>query len=131
MEESGLDVPGWLTRVRQPIDPHAARISQDGNPEGPLAGQVVVFTGALSIPRNEAAARAAQLGCDVRTSVSANTTMLVVGQQDLEKLGGYSKSSKQRMAEQLAMQGAAISILSEADYMRLADNSNVSGPGST
>jgi len=124
IDESRLDVPGWLTRVRQPIDPQRSRIPQQGNPEGPLAGEVIVFTGALSIPRAEAATRAAQLGSDVRDSVSAKTTMLVVGQQDLEKLGGYTKSSKQRKAEALVLQGAAISILSEADFMRLAESRN-------
>lgn len=122
IDESGLDIPGWLARVRQPIDPQRSRVSQEGSPEGPLAGEVVVFTGALSIPRAEAATRAAQLGCDVRDSVSTKITMLVVGQQDLDKLGGYTKSSKQRKAETLVLQGAAISILSEADFMRITES---------
>ncbi len=125
IDEAKLDIVGWLARVRQPIDPQRSRISQEGNPEGPLAGEVIVFTGALSIPRTEAAMRAAQLGCEVRESVSAKTTMLVVGQQDLEKLGGYTKSSKQRKAETLVRQGATISILSEADFMRFAESRDV------
>lgn len=124
IDESGLDILGWLNRVRQPIDPQRSRISQEGSPEGPLAGEVVVFTGALSILRAEAATRAAELGCDVRDSVSAKTTMLVVGQQDLKKLGGYTKSSKQRKAEKLVLQGAVISILSEADFMPLTESRN-------
>lgn len=124
IDESGLDVPGWLSRTRQPIDPQRSRISQEGDPNGPLADEVIVFTGALSIPRAEAASLAAQLGCDVRDSVSVKTTMLVVGQQDLERLGGYTKSSKQRKAEDLVQQGAEISILSEADFMRLTESRN-------
>ncbi len=47
--------------------------------------------------------------------------MLVVGQQDLRVLGGYTRSSKQRKAEQLAEKGAQIVILSEDDFMRLVD----------
>jgi DNA polymerase-3 subunit epsilon len=121
MDESGLDIAAWLQRVRQPIDPAKSRVSQDGNPEGSLAGEVIVFTGALSLPRAEVAARAAALGCDVRNSVTSKTTMLVVGQQDLAKLGGYSKSSKQRKAEELISQGAAIAVLGEEDFMRLGD----------
>jgi len=117
--ESGLDVPGWLTRVGQPIDPTNVRIAQEGNPDGPMAGEVVVFTGALAIRRAEAAKRAAGLGCEVRDSVSEKITVLVVGQQDLERLGGYTKSTKQRKAERLIVQGSPISILSEADFMRL------------
>jgi DNA polymerase-3 subunit epsilon len=50
--ESGLDVEGWLRRVRQPIDPTAsgsgAAIRREGNPEGALYGEVLVFTGALA-----------------------------------------------------------------------------------
>lgn len=119
---TGLDISGWLERVRRPIDPERLRITQEGNPDGPLAGEVVVFTGALSIPRAEAAGCAAALGCDVRNSVSAKTTLLVIGQQDVEKLRGYTKSSKQRKAEELIAQGVMISILSEADFMRLSKN---------
>lgn len=54
VSESGLDVEGWLRRVRQPIDPTAsgsgAAIRREGNPEGALYGEVLVFTGALEIP---------------------------------------------------------------------------------
>lgn len=119
--ESGLDVSGWLTRVGEPIDPQKVRVAQEGDPDGPLAGEVVVFTGALSMRRAEAAKYAARLGCEVRDSVSEKITMLVVGQQDLERLGGYTKSSKQRKAERMIIQGVPISILSEADFMRLTD----------
>jgi len=121
MEEAGLDVVGWLTRVRQPIDQSRSQVSREGNPVGPLAGEVVVFTGALSLPRVEVAARAAALGCDVRNSVTSKTTMLVVGQQDLSKLGGYTKSTKQRKAEELISQGASITILGEYDFIRLGE----------
>ena len=62
-----------------------------------LAGEVVLFTGALSIRRADAAAMAAAAGCKVREGpATRGVTMLVVGQQDLSKLGGYTKSSKQR-----------------------------------
>jgi DNA polymerase III subunit epsilon len=120
MRETGLDISGWLRRVRQPIDPQASRVSREGSPEGPLSGEVVVFTGALSsMLRTQAAELAAGLGCDVRNSVTSKTTMLVVGQQDLSKLGGYTKSTKQRTAEKLISEGAEITILSEADFRRL------------
>jgi len=78
-----------------------------------------VFTGTLSVARSEAAAEAASFGCDVRTSVSRSTTMLVVGQQDLRALSGYTKSSKQRKAEDLARQGVGIRILGEDDFRHI------------
>src|SRR5690606_39279880 len=42
MERTGLDLDGWLTRVKQPIDPSSgssgAAVQRDGNPEGKLEG---------------------------------------------------------------------------------------------
>src|SRR3972149_367320 len=43
--KNGLDIDGWLKRVRQPIDP----IKREGNPEGTFYGEVLVFTGSLKI----------------------------------------------------------------------------------
>jgi len=113
--DTGLDVPGWLGRASQAVQ----SISRDGQGDGPLAGEVVVFTGTLSVPRSQAAAEAASFGCDVRNSVSRSTTILVVGQQDLQALNGYTKSSKQRKAEDLARQGVGIKILGEDDFRRM------------
>ena len=113
--DSGLDVPEWLGRASQAVQ----FISRDGQGDGPLAGEVVVFTGTLSVPRSQAAAEAAAFGCDVRNSVSRSTTILVVGQQDLQALNGYTKSSKQRKAEDLARLGVGIRILGEDDLRRM------------
>lgn len=122
--DSGLGLFAWLERVRKPVnwDPSVRSIdgiSQDGNPEGPLHGEVIVFTGTLSIPRRMAAKRAADLGCDVRNTVNSTTTMLVVGLQDTERLSGYEKSSKHRMAEKLISAGANVVILDEDDFFSL------------
>lgn len=124
MNESGLDLDGWLGRVRQPIDPNAvssgSAIRREGNPEGDLYGEVIVFTGALEIPRREAADLAASLGCQVASGVTKNTTMLVVGDQDIKRLVGHEKSSKHRKAEELIGKGIPIRILKESDFQRLA-----------
>jgi DNA polymerase-3 subunit epsilon len=129
VNESGLDVDGWLRRVRQPIDPTAGSsapaIRREGNPEGALYGEVVVFTGALEIPRREAADLAATIGCQVASGVTNKTTMLVVGDQDIKKLAGHEKSSKHRKAEELIETGIPIRILKESDFKELARMSNV------
>lgn len=78
MHESGLDIDSTLRRVAQPIDPSlsgATSIIREGNQDGPLAGEVIVFTGALEIPRREAAELAASVGCDVANSVTKKTTL--------------------------------------------------------
>ena len=128
INESGLDLDGWLKRVRQPIDPTAvssgSAIRREGNPEGALYGEVLVFTGALEVPRRKAVDLAAALGCQVASGVTKKTTMLVVGDQDIKKLAGHEKSSKHRKAEELIEKGIPIRIFKESDFRELARISN-------
>ena len=124
IHKTGLDVEGWLKRIHQPIDPLRSgsrqAIKRDGNPEGSLYGEVLVFTGVLEIPRREAADMAALIGCQVDPGVTKKTTILVVGDQDIKRLAGYEKSSKRRKAEDLISQGQSIRILRETDFRQLA-----------
>ncbi|NUM44929.1 MAG: 3'-5' exoribonuclease [Anaerolineales bacterium] len=123
IEKTGLDIEKWLTRVKQPIDPanssSGSAVTRDGNPEGELYGEVLVFTGALEIPRKEAADLAASIGCSVASGVTQKTSILVVGDQDISKLAGKGKSSKHRKAEFLISQGQNIRIIKESDFIEL------------
>jgi DNA polymerase-3 subunit epsilon len=123
MRDSQLDIDHWRQRVNQPIDPESSSsgsaVQRDGNPEGDLYGEVLVFTGALELPRTEAADLAASIGCQVATGVTKKTTILVVGDQDVTKLAGHEKSSKHRKAEQLIAEGNAIRIIRESDFKSL------------
>lgn len=119
MKETGMGIAEWLVRVRKPINPSATRIAMDGNPEGLLYGEIVVFTGALTIPRRLATQIAADAGCKVVSSVGASTTLLVVGDQDIRRLAGQEKSTKHRRAEQFIALGQEIRILGESDFRRL------------
>jgi len=130
--ETGLSPKEWLTRVEQPIDSSShgshwntwpSSCTRDGNSEGDLFGEVVVFTGSLSIPRNKAADAASAAGCRVDDGVTKHTTMLVVGNQDLQVLAGREKSSKHMKAEQLINKGQHIRILGERDFMRIVSRS--------
>lgn len=125
MAKTGLSIEDWLKRVKQPIDPSnvstGGAIRRDGNPEGAMYGENVVFTGALTIRRKDAADLAAELGCNVESGVTKRTTMLVVGDQDVTKLAGKNKSSKHRKAEQLITRGQQIRILRESDFNALVD----------
>lgn len=96
MQQSCLDLEGWLKRVNQPISGQVIKQKRDVNPEGPLYGEVIVFTGALELRRAEAADMAAKIGCQFESVVTQKTTILVVGNQDIKKLAGHEKSSKQR-----------------------------------
>ncbi len=122
MAHTGLDLNGWLARVRQPIDPTLEqRIARHGNPDGELYGDVLVFTGALTIPRREAADLAASVGCEVDKGVTKRTSILVVGDQDVQRLAGHEKSSKHRKAEDLIKSGQPIRILRETDFRELVE----------
>ncbi|MEJ2200554.1 MAG: exonuclease domain-containing protein [Desulfuromonadaceae bacterium] len=124
-EKTGLDIEAWLKRVKQPIDPTSfssgSAIKRDGNPEGELYGEVLVFTGALEIPRREAADLAASIGCTVASGVTKKTTLLVVGDQDITKLAGKTKSTKHLKAEQLIAKGQQIRVIKESDFKEIVN----------
>lgn len=122
-----MDIEDWLRRVERPVFPSSSGSSsgarpsakREGNAEGALFGETVVFTGELAIKRKVAADIAAEAGCGVVDNVSKKVTMLVVGTQDKSKLRGYAKSGKHRKAEALIEKGVEIQILSESDFSDL------------
>jgi DNA polymerase-3 subunit epsilon len=117
MAEASLDLEAWMDRVKRPINPNASdSVARDGNPDGSLFGEIVVFTGALAIPRREAAEMAARAGCETADGVTKHTTLLVVGDQDIRLLNGHEKSGKHRKAEELIAKGLTIRILTESDF---------------
>jgi len=124
--DTGLNPEQWIGRVEQPINLEGQR---DANPDGALYGEVLVFTGALSIPRRVAADAAAAAGCRVDDGVTKDTTLLVVGDEDLRKLNGHDKSIKHRKAEQLIAKGQPIRILGESDFQRLVMQRKAAGAG--
>ncbi len=126
IRESKLDLEVWMHRVNQSIDPlqssYGAAIHRDGDPEGDLCSEIVVFTGALMLPRNEMADLAASVGCQVASGVTKKTTILVVGDQDISKLAGHEKSAKHRKAELLVAEGYSIRIICETDFKALVQS---------
>lgn len=124
MSEAGMSVEEWLVKAYRPASSRSgrwsdSRVAREGNPDGPLDGEVIVFTGALSMSREQAATAAATAGCDVRDGVTKQTTLLVVGEQDFRMLAGKEKSGKHRKAEELIAKGHNIRILGEGDFVRL------------
>lgn len=125
IEESNVSLEEWLSKAYVKINSSKDLIklaNSDPDPDGPLFGEVVVFTGALSITRLEAAQIAYELGCNIDTGVTKNTTLLVVGDQNIRQLAGYSKSSKHRKAEELISKGQKIRIIGENDFSSLLKN---------
>lgn len=117
--ETGHDMDAWFKALRSTPGSGPA-IKRTGDGDGALVGEVIVFTGALEIPRRDAADRAAEAGADVAPGVTKKTTMLVVGDQDIAKLNGHDKSGKHTKAEMLIAGGHPIRIIGETDFMALS-----------
>ena len=129
ISQSGISLSEWLVNAYNPITRSSSGTSEhhtrEGNSEGPLYGELVVFTGELSMPRREAADLAAEAGCDVRDAITNSTTLLIVGDQDVTKLAGHEKSSKHRKAEERIKKGQVIRILRETDFRMLVDTAKL------
>lgn len=125
MAHSGHNLEEWTKRVNWPIGSKDGKtgFAMEGSKDGLLHGETLVFTGALSMSRKEAAPLAAAAGCDVGDGVTKKTTLVVVGDQDVSKLAaGQKKSSKHRRAEALIAKGQKIRIVGESDFMELIKN---------
>ena len=124
MAAMGAGIEEWYERAIQPCV-RGTDLNQKGDPDGLLAGETVVFTGALQITRKQAADLAARAGCDTGANVTVATTLLVVGDQDVSKLAGHEKSIKHRKAEGLIEKGQAIRIIGETHFLALLRDANV------
>ena len=82
---------------------------RDGVPDAPLAGEVVVLAGELSLGSAVTSDLAAAAGCSVANDVSRGTTMLVEGRSN-----GYGETRKQRRARELSAD-----VRSEPEFMNL------------
>ena len=96
---TGTDIEEWLYRVDRSIFPRSSESSErrEGNVEGALYGETIVFTGALSIPRREAADMAAKAGCDVTNSVTKKNHHACgrySGQEEAERLREKQQTQK-------------------------------------
>lgn len=115
LRELDTDVSSWMAASAT----FRRGIRRDGLPDGKLSNQVIVFTGTLTVPRNQASILAASVGCTVAENVTKKTTLLVVGDQDLSKLAGKECSSKHLKALKYIDEGAEIRILKESDFLEL------------
>lgn len=87
----------------------------------PLCGKNIVFTGELSIPREEAMQMSVNSGAILKTSVSGKTAYLVVGKQEFSNMG-----TKEKKARELNSAGKAnIQILNESEFLQLVKKEGV------
>lgn len=123
--QSGLNLEGMARLAAQPINASAAEptsVAREGLANGPLAGEVLVFTGALGMPRKEAADRASAMGCEVVSNVTKKTTIVVIGDTDVRRLAGHEKSAKHRKAEKMMAEGLPVRLIRETDFLKMTES---------
>lgn len=85
-----------------------------------LYGKNIVFTGAMLLTRAEAMQLAADCGAILQKGVTTKTDYLVVGTQDLERVGTDGMSSKEEKAAKFNESGKAnIQIITESDFLKM------------
>jgi DNA polymerase-3 subunit epsilon len=93
---------------------------QEIDDSNPLFGKSIVFTGEMSISREEAAQLAVNCGALLRGSVSSKTDFLVVGAQDNSIVGDDGMSNKEEKAAALNSSGKGhVKILKEDEFMAM------------
>lgn len=86
----------------------------------PLYGKIVVFTGTLEkMARKDAMQIVADLGGIPADSITKKTNFLVLGNNDYCKTIKNGKSSKQKKAEKLRLEGADLEVLPESVFYDL------------
>jgi DNA polymerase-3 subunit epsilon len=118
IQESGTSLEEWLDLS---LERHKIDFTDNGiNPNGPLSDEVLVFTGKLSMIREEAVNLAKKAGCRTESGVTKNTTILILGEQDIGMLApGKEISAKLEKVLALKKKGQKIRILSEKDFIGL------------
>lgn len=102
-------------------------VAEDADPDHPLYGQVIVFTGALSIRRQDAWDAVASCGATPENSVTKRTNLLVVG----DGFGGNDPADfytgKAAKAVRWRAKGHQIEVLTEGDLADLLVDRRTAG----
>lgn len=135
LEIGRLRTDGWTT-FRSKIQNSRANLSPskqiktkdievnlDADSNHPIYGKLIVFTGSLySMTRTDAWKFIAERGAYPQDTVTKDTDILVVGEQDPIKLApGETQSAKFRKAEQLRLKGQQIEVMTESDFLSFSE----------
>ena len=94
--------------------------AEDADPEHPLFGRCICFTGAMfSMTRSEAAERIVEFGADFKNNVSKHVDLLVIGDADFVQFADGMQTGKMKKASTLRADGFDIEIIAERDFLAL------------
>ncbi|WP_289741995.1 BRCT domain-containing protein [uncultured Duncaniella sp.] len=106
-----------------------ATVSVDAQPDHPLYGMNVVFTGKMeSFKRDDARAAVVRIGGNAPDRLTKDTDYLVVGVQDLRVVGEKGLSSKMKTAAKYKEKGLPIEIIDEDDFIEMLGKENIPDP---
>lgn len=96
-------------------------VAAKADPDGPLFGRRVAFTGGLaSLTRAEAAARVLAVGGEPQATVNKHTNFLVIGAENGYAIDPHTAATaKFAKAEALRAKGSEIEILDEITFLRM------------
>lgn len=121
IEKTGRNINDWLDyKPKKAFQKMPTKVNREANPDGILFGEVIVFTGELSLSRENAADIASHAGCRVDANITKRTTALVVGIQNMQLIVA-DKSSKHLKAEEYIKKGQNIKIIIEQDFIAMLD----------
>ena len=113
-----LDGPRWDSFSGAKLS--SLRASGNTDPDHPLFGKKIAFTGALEVATRATAAQAVvDCGAKATNSISPKTDYLVVGRTDLRKVGTDGMSNKMRKAVEIAEAGHDLEIIDETEFLQL------------
>lgn len=120
-----LCLKDYSKRKEHKFDPSS--ITVDADPEHPLFGMNVVFTGKLeALKRDEARALVVKVGGMAPERLTTETDYLVVGVQDLKVVGEKGLSGKMKSAAKYKEKGFPIEIIDEHDFLDMIGEDNIS-----
>ena len=94
--------------------------SEAPDPEHPLYGRRICFTGAMySMTRREAAGLIIEFGADFRNNVSKKVDTLVIGDADFVQFADGMQTGKMEKVAALRADGHDIEVIGESDFIAL------------
>lgn len=113
----------YSNRPKRTFDP--STVTVDADPENPLFGMNVVFTGKLeAMTRDEARTAVVKIGGLAPERLTQDTDYLVVGVQDFRVVGEKGLSGKMKTAAKYKEKGLPIEVIDENDFIQMLEKIN-------
>ena len=122
-----LNAAAWTGCIANMVPTQRPEADVDADPNHPLYGKLVAFTGGLSITRADASALVAGLGATPQAGPTKHTDFLVIG----DGFGGHRAedfhTGKALKAVKANAKGARIEVLTEGDLLEMLAEPSTSG----